>query len=98
LVDDDCDVLFSCNDYLVHDQVWGKVLVKGSKVGHLFFLHFSILPVISMACTTVNHKSEIWHKHLGHPNPVVLSHLINSDLLGNKDQFSSCISLDCFHM
>ena len=76
-------------------QVSGKILAKGSKVRQLFFLHFSIPLVISMACTILNYKSEIWHKHLGHPNPVFLTHLINSNLLGNKDQFSSHISLEC---
>jgi len=73
----------------------GKILAKGSEVRRLFFLHFSIPSVIFMACTIVNHKSEIWHKHLGHPNPVFSTHLINSGLLGNKDQFSSHISLEC---
>jgi len=79
----------------VQYQVSGKILAKGSKVRRLFFLHFSIPLVIFMACTIVNHKSEIWHKHLGHPNPVFSTHLINSGLLGNKDQFSSHISLEC---
>jgi len=76
-------------------KVSEKILAKGPKVGRLFFLHFSIPPIIFMACTTVNHKSKIWHKHLGHPKPVVLSHLINSSLLGNKDQSSSYIFFYC---
>ena len=32
---------------------------------------------------------------LGHPNYVILSSVINSGLLGNKDQFSSPLSFDC---
>lgn len=48
-----------------------------------------------MACTNVDNKSRVWHKRLRHPNFVILSHLINSGLLGNKDQFSPHISLDC---
>lgn len=44
---------------------------------------------ISFACTTIQNKSEVWHKRLGYPNSVVLSQLLNSGLLGNKTQFSS---------
>ena len=54
----------------------GKILAKGSKVGHLFPLHFSIPTVLSFACNTVNNKCEVWHKRLGHPNSVILSHVI----------------------
>jgi hypothetical protein len=79
---------------LVQYQVSGKILAKGPKVGLLFFLHFPIPLVIFMACTIVSHKSETGHKCLCHPNPVVLSYLINSGFLGNKDQFSSHFSLD----
>ena len=43
----------------------------------------------------MNNKCEVWHKRLGHPNSVILSHVINSGLLGNKDQFSSPHSFDC---
>jgi hypothetical protein len=64
------------------------------KVGLLFFLHFPFPLVIFMACTIVSHKSETGHKCLCHPNPFVLSYLINSGFLGNKDQFSSHFSLD----
>ena len=50
---------------------------------------FSTPTVLSFACNTMNNKCEEWHKRLGHPNSVILSHVINSGLLGNKDQFSS---------
>ena len=50
---------------------------------------------ISLAYITANQKGELWHKRFGHPNYVVLSHLLNSGLLGNKDQFSSHFSFDC---
>jgi len=89
LVDVNCDVYFSYNGCLVQDQVSGKVIAKGPKVGRLFPLHFSIPRCLSFACTTVQNKSEVWHKRLGHPNSVVLSRLLNSGLLGNKTQFSS---------
>ena len=95
LVDNNCDVHFSRDGCLVQDQVSGKILAKGPKVGRLFPLHFSILVVLSFACNTVNNKCEVWYKRLGHPNYVILSHVINSGLLGNKDQFSSPLSFDC---
>jgi hypothetical protein len=88
LVDVNCDVYFSYNGCLVQDQVSGKVIAKGPKVGRLFLLYFSIPRCLFFACTTVQNKSEVWHKRLGHPNSVVLSRLLNSGLLGNKTQFS----------
>jgi hypothetical protein len=59
LVDDNCDVHFSRNGCLVQDQVSGKVIVKGPKVGRLFSLYFSIPRCLSFACTTVQNKSEV---------------------------------------
>ncbi|KAL5777431.1 hypothetical protein ACOSP7_010357 [Xanthoceras sorbifolium] len=51
---------------------------------------------MSLACTSVASKSEVWHKRLGHPNSVVLTHLIKHGYLGNKDQFSSLnLCFDC---
>ncbi|KAJ0007107.1 hypothetical protein Pint_30529 [Pistacia integerrima] len=88
LVDNNYDVRFSRDGCLVQDQASGKILAKGSKVGRLFPMHFSIPDVISFACNDVNNKCEVWHKRLGHPNSAVLSHIIISGLLGNKDQFS----------
>jgi hypothetical protein len=64
--------------------VSGKILAKGPKVGRLFPLHFSIPSSLSLACVTVNTPNEVWYKRLGHPNSVVLSHMLNSGLLGNK--------------
>ncbi|XP_058098280.1 pentatricopeptide repeat-containing protein At5g02830, chloroplastic isoform X8 [Magnolia sinica] len=42
----------------IKDQVSGKIVTKGPKVGRLFPLHFSIPSCISLACTTVNNKGE----------------------------------------
>jgi hypothetical protein len=89
LMDDNCDVHFSRNGCLVQDQVSGKVIAKGPKVGRLFPLYFSIPRCLSSACTTVQNKHEVWHKCLGHPNSIVLSRLLSSGLLGNKTKFSS---------
>ena len=58
-------------------------------------MHFSISNFVALACTIVNKQSEVWHKRLGHPNYVLLSHLVNSGFLGNKDQFSSHVFVDC---
>ena len=95
LGDNNYDVRFSRDGYIVQDQVLRKILVKGPKVGRLFPLHFSISNFVVLACTIVNKQSGVWHKHLGHPSSVVLSHLVNSGFLGNKDQFSSHLSVDC---
>jgi hypothetical protein len=72
-----------------------KILAKGPKVGRLFPLHFSIPSCLSLACVTVNTPNEVWHKRLGHPNSVVLSHMLNSGLLSNKEQVSKNLSFDC---
>ena len=70
------------------------IIVKGPKVGRLFPIHFSIPHVLSFACSSTSIMTEISHKRLRHPNSVVLSHLSNSGLLGNKNQFSVA-SIDC---
>ena len=96
LVDANCDVHFSCGGCIVWDQVSGTMITNGPKVGRLFPLHFSIPSFMSLACTTVANKSEVWYKRLGHPNSIVLTHLMKHGHLGNKDQFlylSLC--LDC---
>ncbi|XP_022843332.1 uncharacterized protein LOC111366879 [Olea europaea var. sylvestris] len=59
----------------------GKDTSGGPKIGRLFPLHFSIPSCLSLACITVNNKSEVWHKRLGHPNSTILSYLLNSGLL-----------------
>jgi hypothetical protein len=69
--------------------------VKGPKVGRLFPLQFSIPRSLSLACITVNTSSELWHKRLGHPNSVILSLMLNSGLLGNKEHVSKYLSFDC---
>lgn len=94
LVDENCDVKFSRNGWLVQDQVSGTIIVNGPKVGRLFPIHFSVPRVLSFAYTPTTSKTEVWHKRLGHPNSVVLSHLSNSGPLGNKKQFSVA-SFDC---
>ena len=89
MVDNNYDVRFSHDGCIVQDQVLGKILAKGPKVGRLFNLHYFISNFVALACTIVHKQSDVWHKRLGHPIFVVLSHLVNSDFLGNKDQFSS---------
>lgn len=79
----------------MQDQVSGKTLAKGPKVGRLFPLHFSIPSCLSLACMTVNTQHEIWFKCLGHLNYVVLSHMLKSGLLGNREQVSKNLSFDC---
>ncbi|KAF3621213.1 hypothetical protein FXO37_32912 [Capsicum annuum] len=88
LEDNNCDVNFSHNGCLVQDQVSGTIIAKGPKVGRLFPIHFSIPRVLSFACTSTPSKTEVWHKSLGHPNSIVLSHLSNSGLLGLQDSSS----------
>ena len=95
LVDNNHDARFSRDGCIVQDHVSGKILAKGPKVGRLFPPHFSISNFVALACTIVNKQSEVRHKRLGHPNSVVLSHLVNSSFLGDKDQFSSHLSVDC---
>ena len=73
----------------------GENTREGPKVGRLFPLHFSISNFVTLACTIVNKQSEVWHNRLGHPNSIVLSHLVNSGFMGNKDHFSSHFSVDC---
>lgn len=49
-----------------------------------------------LACSSLINKSAIWHKRLGHPNSVILLHLLNSKLLGNIHQCKySNSSFDC---
>nr|CAN67587.1 hypothetical protein VITISV_036279 [Vitis vinifera] len=84
---------------LISDQVTGELIAKGPKVGCLFPLFlpvpdFSPLSSIkSFACNNVADLSMVWHRRLGHPNTKILSHVLNSDLLGNKDR--SSLSLKC---
>jgi hypothetical protein len=75
--------------------VSGTILSKGPKVGRLFPLQFSIPLSLSLACITVNNQSEVWHKRLGHPNSIILTCMLNSGLLGNKEHVSKHLSFDC---
>ena len=71
-----------------------KILAKGPKVGRLFPLHFSIPSCLSLACMTIKTLNEVWHKRLGHPNSVIMSHMLNSGLLGSKERVSKNLSFD----
>jgi len=90
LVEKNCDVHFSRDGCIVQDQVSRKILAKAPKVGRLFPLLF-----LSLGCITVNTPSEVWHKCLGHPNSVILSRMLNSGLLGNKEHVSKHLLFDC---
>ena len=91
LVDKNYDVNFSRDGCLVQEQVSGRVIAKGPKVGRLFPLQF-ISNHISLACNNVLNSYEDWHRKLGHPNSVVLSHLFKNGLLGNKNVSNASIS------
>ena len=99
LVDNNCAINFSGNGCVVQDQVTREPITKGPKVGRLFPLFlpvpdFSPLSSIkSFACNNVSDLSMVWHRRLGHPNTQILSHVLNSDLPGNKDRYS--LSLEC---
>jgi len=57
LVDDNCNVNFSCDVCLVQEQVSGKVVAKGPKVGRLFPFQF-ISNQLSLACNNVLNSFE----------------------------------------
>lgn len=99
LVDNNCAVNFSNDGCVVQDQVTREPITKGPKVGCLFPLFFPV-PAFSLvssikyfACNNVSDLSMVWHRRLGHPNTQILSHVLNSGLLGNKDR--SSLSLEC---
>ena len=74
LVDNNCNVNFSHSGCVVQDQVSGKMIAKGPKVGRLFPLHvFSStiipsFPLLSFACNVDGSRHKLWHRRLGHPN------------------------------
>ena len=84
LVDNNCNINFSRAGCVVQDQVSGKVIAMGPKVGRLFPLQFTLPRLLSFNCTGVPNKYEDWHKKLGHPNSVVLSHLLKNGFLSSK--------------
>lgn len=57
---------------------------KGPKVRR-FPLQFTIPTAMSLAGISDGFKHEIWHKQLGHPNMLILSHLLKYGFLDNKD-------------
>ena len=69
----------------------GKYSRRGLKLDDCFLCTFPFLNLLLWLAQ----QSEVWHKRLDHPNSVVLSHLVNSGFLGNKDQFSSHLFVDC---
>lgn len=101
LVDNNCNVNFSRSGCVVQDQVSGKMIAKGPKVGRLFPLDVSPSPsiprflLLSFACNAVNLENKMCHRRLGHPNSDVLRTLFNSGLLGNKACSSLDLSFDC---
>ncbi|KAJ0100612.1 hypothetical protein Patl1_21197 [Pistacia atlantica] len=56
------------------DQVSGKMIAKGPKVGRLFPLHVSpstvipSFPLLSFACNVFGSRTKMWHRRLGYPN------------------------------
>ena len=66
-------------------------IAKGPKVGCLFLLQsFSIPSSIFVGCSaSTNNNSQFWHKKLGHPNSVILTHHIKHGYLSNTNEFSS---------
>jgi hypothetical protein len=70
--------------------------VKGPKVGRLFPLHsFSIPCSLSIGCSAIaNNNSQLRHKKLGHPNSVILTHLMKHRYLNKTNEFS-LLSFDC---
>ena len=70
----------------------GQEIAKGPKVGRLFPLQsFSVPRSISVGSSAIaNNIGRFWHKKLGHPNYVILTH----GYLNNTNKFSS-LSFDC---
>jgi hypothetical protein len=95
LVENNCDVKFSGDGCGVQDQVTGEQIAKGPKVGRLFplFLPVPVSSIKSFACNNVSDLSMVWHRCLGHTNTQIVSHVLNSGLLGNKNRHS--FSLEC---
>ena len=60
------------------------MIATGPKVGRLFPFWFTLPRLLSFNYTGVPNKYEDWHKKSGHPNSVVLSHLLKNGFLINK--------------
>ena len=96
LVENDYSLHFDHHGCRVQDQVSGQVVATGPKVGRLFpLLSFSIPHLVSLGCSSITNTSHLWHKKLGHPNSVILKHLVKSGYLNNIHEFSSHLSFDC---
>jgi hypothetical protein len=94
LVEENCSIHFDRSGCCVQDQVSGQEIAKGPKVGRLFPLQsFSIPRSLSIGCFAIT-NSHLWHKKLGHPNSVILTHLMKHGYLNNTNEFSS-LSFDC---
>ena len=96
LVEENCSLHFDHFGCRVQDQTLGQEIAKGPKVGCLFLLQsFSIPSSIFVGCSaSTNNNSQFWHKKLGHPNSVILTHLMKHGYLSNTNEFSS-LSFDC---
>uniref|UniRef100_A0A2N9I820 Integrase catalytic domain-containing protein n=1 Tax=Fagus sylvatica TaxID=28930 RepID=A0A2N9I820_FAGSY len=99
LVDQDYGVNFTHDGCVVQDQMSGQVIAKGPKHGRLFSLQIpaprNLPPFLSLLCNKSRVSPEVWHKRLGHPNSRILSYLLKSGLLNNKEHFSSAVFSDC---
>jgi hypothetical protein len=51
--------------------------------------------LVYLGCFGIANTSHLWHKILGHPNSVILKHLVKSGYLNNTHEFSSSLSFDC---
>ena len=73
LVDNNYTVQFSNSGCLVQDQVSGKMIAKGPKVGRLFPLLLSSSPMSNyVAYNAIQSDNQVWHRRLGHLNSHVL--------------------------
>ena len=97
LVDNNCTVQFSNSGCIVQDQVSGKMIAKGPKVGHLFPLLLSSSPMPNyVAYNAIQSDNQVWHRRLGRPNSHILRVLLKSRSLGNKNSPSYKIDIvDC---
>ena len=96
LVDNNCTVQFSNSGCLVQDQVSGKMIAKGPKVGRLFPSLLSSSLMLNYVAYAIQSDNQVWHRRLGHPNSHVFRVLLKSRSLGNKNSSSSKIDIvDC---
>jgi hypothetical protein len=97
LVENDYSFHFDHCGCCVQDQASGQVVVTRPKVGRIFPLQsFSMPCLVYLGCSGIANTSHLWHKKLGHPNSVILKHLVKSGYLNNIHEFSSShLSFDC---